>query len=407
MENREGFTTGSAVSAAAAAALAVLLAGESSEQVTIPLPPDENGVIPGTRLPVPVRFCERIANNGTAFGYAGVIKDAGDDPDVTDGMLFTAHVARNAAHIPPAMREESCAPLNLGNGITLYAGPGIGVATLPGLPIAVGEMAVNPAPRRQIAAALLEVAGLWGYHGQIHCRLAALGGKTRAKQTLNARLGIIGGISILGTKGTVKAFSAEAWKSAISRALDVAAGMKCGAVCLTTGRRSEQAMRALYPDLPEQAFVQAADHAGYALAEAARHGFSRIAWGCFPGKLLKLAQGLAWTHAHSSSTDFTLFSRLCAEAGVPEAQARAAALYPTITGALEAIRAFSPALYADVISRMTEAAADAARDMALRGVEESGRVEVTVRAFDLRGTLLATVTRPPHASSPVRSTHGN
>ena len=208
IENREEFTTGSAVSAATAAALAVLLAGEAPEQMTIPLPPDENGVIPGTRLQVPVSFCERIMSNGTAFGYAGVIKNAGDSPDVTDGMLFTAHVARDIAHIPPALREEARAPLSLGNGITLYAGPGIGIATLPGLPIAVGEMAVSPAPRRQIAAALLEIAGLWGYHGQIHCRLAALDGKTRAKQTLNARLGISGGISILGARGTVKAFSA-------------------------------------------------------------------------------------------------------------------------------------------------------------------------------------------------------
>lgn len=387
-EPREGFTTGSAVSAAAAAAFAVMLTDEAPDRVLIPLPPDENGVTSPDRLHIPLHFCERIWENGTPVGHAGVIKDAGDDPDVTNGMLLTAHVVQNFSHFPPHLLADSAPPLALGNGITLYAGRGIGVVTLPGLPVAVGEMAVNPGPRRQIAAALLEAAGLWGYHGAIHCRIAALEGETRAQKTLNPRLGVTGGISILGTRGTVRPFSAEAWETTISRALDVAASLGLTTVCLTTGRRSETALCALFPDLPAQAFIQAADHVGHALAGAAKHGFSRIIWGCFPGKLLKLAQGLAWTHAHASETDFSLFARFCAEANVPEKCIAEAASLPTVTGALEVVRAFSPNAYLDVGGRMARAALESARNMASRADRSP---EITICAFDMRGELLATV----------------
>ncbi|SBV96076.1 putative cobalt-precorrin-6A synthase (deacetylating) [uncultured delta proteobacterium] len=385
---REGFTTGSAVSAAAAAALAVLLSDERPSHLSIPLPPDENGAVPEGRLAIPLDFCERIAENGATLGYAGVIKDAGDDPDVTDGMLLTVHAALDAAHFPPHLLKEGCVPLPLGSGITLHAGPGIGRATLPGLPVAVGEMAVNPAPRRQIAAALKETASRLGYDGPIHCRLAALGGESRAQRTLNPRLGVLGGISILGTRGTVKPFSADAWKTTIRRSLDLAAALGCDTVCLTTGRRSEAAMRMLFGELADQAFIQVADHAGFALGEAAARGFSRILWGCFPGKLLKLAQGLAWTHAHDASPDFALFSRFCAEAGLPHPVCTEAARMPTVTGALETVFAFSPDAYCEVIRIIGKNALGAMRAMA---AQKGSVTDIRLYVFDMQGNLLATV----------------
>ena len=389
MAPREGFTTGSALSAAAAAALTVLLTGGPPRRPSVPLPPDADGAIPETRLSIPLSFCERITENGQPLGYAGVIKDAGDDPDVTDGMLLTVHAARDASHFPRHLVRDDCEPLVLENGVTLYAGPGIGKATLPGLPVAVGEMAVNPAPRRQIAAALRETAERCGYDGPIHCRIAALGGEETAKRTLNPRLGITGGISILGTRGTVKPFSAAAWKSTIRQSLDVASTLGCETVCLATGRRSEDALRPLFPDLKAQAFIQAADHAGFALGEAAARGFSRVVWGCFPGKLLKLAQGLAWTHAHDAEPDFGLFARFCVAAGVSKTAVATATHMPTVVGALESIRARSPGEYREVVRLMGVTAASSMRAMAaLKG----NAPEIHLYVFDMQGVLLATVT---------------
>ncbi len=384
---REGFTTGSAVAAAASAALSVLLTGRPCDRVSIPLPPDENGNAAAGRLAVPVGFCERLEEGGALLGYAGVIKDAGDDPDVTDGMLLTVHAAKDASHFSPLV-PASRATLALPHGVTLHAGPGIGIATLPGLPVPVGQMAVNPAPQRQITAALHEAAAGWGYHGPVHCRLAALDGEERARRTLNPRLGITGGISILGTSGTVKPFSAEAWQRSISQALDVAGCLGCATVCLTTGRRSEKAMRSLFPDLLPQAFVQVADYAGFALAAAAERDFSGILWGCFPGKLLKLAQGLAWTHAHAASTDLDLFGQFCRRAGLPERELAEAMRSPTITGALETIRAGRPDAHAAIVRMMAESALRAVHAMAsARGRQP----EISLYAFDMRGDLLATV----------------
>lgn len=386
---REGFTSGSAVTAAAAGALTALLGGPAPESLSIPLPPGNAGSSPAERITIPLSFCHRIEEDGKILGYAGVIKDAGDDPDVTDGMLFTVHAARNAAHFPARFHAECRSIVDIGDGFHLYAGPGIGVATLPGLPVPVGEMAVNPGPRAQIAAALKEAALLWGYRGPVHCRLAALEGEEKAGQTLNPRLGVTGGISILGTRGTVRPFSTDAWKASICQALDVAAALGCPAVCLTTGRRSEDAMRALFPDLEPQAFIQAADHADTAVAGAVARGFSQIFWGCFPGKLLKLAQGETDTHARRSAPNFTLFARFCREAGLDEKLTVAAASLPTIVGALEVIRANEPAIYRDIIGLMAEKAAQTIASMCGGGACP----EIRLHAFDMQGTLLATSRR--------------
>ena len=385
---REGFTTGSAVSAAASAALTALLAGENPQSVIVTPPPDEKGGRVGPNVTIPVDFCERIAGNDAPVGHAGVTKDAGDDPDVTDGMLFTVHAAKNAAHFPFTLPDGICPPLPLGNTITLHAGPGIGLVTLPGLPIEPGEMAINPAPRRQIAAMLCDTASRWGYKGPIHCRITAHNGEKIAARTLNPRLGITGGISILGTRGTVKPFSAEAWKTTIIRSLDVATSLHCPSICLTTGRRSENAMQTLFPKMHSQAFIQVADHAGFALGEAASRGFARILWACFPGKLLKLAQGLAWTHAHDAAPDFALFAQLAAKAGASEEIIATATRMPTVTGALEHIQKMAPGTYPAIIHCMGKKAHNAIRKMA----SPKGRPpSIHLYIFDIQGHLLTTV----------------
>ena len=386
---REGFTTGSAVTSAATGALIALLGAPIPKNLSIPLPPSGTGLCPNGRITVPLKFCQRIVENGNKLGYAGVVKDAGDDPDVTDGMLLTVHVAQNPAHFPARFHHECRSVLDLGDGIWLYAGPGIGVATMPGLSVAVGEMAVNPAPRVQIAAALKEMAQLLGYRGSIHCRLTAFEGEERARRTLNPRLGILGGISILGTKGTVQPFSTEAWKASIKQALEVANAQGCQTICLTTGRRSEDAMRALYPDLKKSAFIQAADHAGFAVAEASSIGFSRLLWGCFPGKLLKLAQGQIDTHARESAPNFSLFARYCREAGLSEERTVEISTLPTVVGALDIVRKVDTVIYEKIISIMAENAARTIASMCPDGA----RPEIHLHAFDMWGNLLATNNR--------------
>ncbi|MDL2209931.1 cobalt-precorrin-5B (C(1))-methyltransferase CbiD [Desulfovibrio sp. OttesenSCG-928-O18] len=378
-EPREGFTTGSAVTAAAVAALTALLSGECPGETDIPLPPDENGVTPEPRLTVPVTLCERLTENGGETGYAEVTKDGGDDPDATHGMLLTARVAREAF-------ASDTPPLRLTETVTLYAGEGIGTATLPGLPVAIGEMAVNPAPRRQLAAALNETAARFGYGGPIHCLITAPEGEKRARHTLNGRLGIVGGISILGTRGTVKAFSSEAWQATICQALDVAKALGCRTVAFSTGRRSEKALCERLPELPPQAFIQVADHAGFAVREAAKREFAEILWGCFPGKLLKLAQGLAWTHARAAAPDFSLLKTFCLQNSVPERVISGALAVPTVLGALEVVHDYSPRKHAGVIQAMAKHAAASVSAMA----DPEGNVpRVCVYAFDMQGRLLA------------------
>lgn len=374
---REGFTTGSAAAAAAKAALSVLLGGPVPESVFVPQPPGEDGAPAEARLCVPILSARREGEGDTERGAAAVVKDGGDDPDATHGMTLIAEAAAKP------FAQTAC--VRLAEDIFLYAGEGIGIATLPGLPVAVGEPAINPAPRRQIAAALREAAAEHGYKGPIYCRIFAPEGEIRAKRTLNARLGILGGISVLGTSGTVKAFSADAWRETIRQALDVAKAAGCGAAAFSTGRRSEKHLQRHLPHLPLQAFVQVADHAAFSMAEAARRNFGTVAWGCFPGKLLKLAQGEGWTHAHGASPDFALLAEIFRASSVPEKVIAAATAVPTVLGALEIVRADSPQKYGRTAHLLAKRAAVSLRGMAA----EPAPPAVTLYVFDMQGRLLA------------------
>lgn len=364
---REGYTTGSSASAATGAALRLLLLQEKVTSLEIALPPflPENGATdaPNARLTVPVDSVQ--LTNNSAVGC--VIKDGGDDPDATNGLHIEAHV-----YLQPDAE-----------GITLEGGKGVGHVTLPGLPVPAGRPAINPEPQEQIKAAAREVCAEAGYTGGVRIVIVVPKGEERAKNTMNARLGILGGISILGTRGTVKPFSHSSWQATILQGMDVslAAGAQC--IGFSTGRRSERLLMEKLPDWIELSFVQAADFVQFSLESAAEKGFTCAAWSCFFGKLVKLAQGHAYTHAKTAPIDFERLATWCREAGI------SSSLLHEIEGANTARQVL------DIIKD------DPNKDSALRHVTTIARdtaqawakhrVKITVYLFDFDGTLLTVV----------------
>ena len=357
---RQGFTTGSAAAGAAKAALAFLLAGRELTAADIPLPG-------GGRLVVPV---ESVTGEGLG-ARATVVKDAGDDPDATNkariscvamadagdgaGKADTGRItggseaARAGGGKPPAAKglrpldthrevAGGAAPERSETArVVILGGRGVGRVTLPGLPVPVGQPAINPVPRSQIEQAAREVLDAAGFQGDVRLIIEVADGEAIARHTLNPRLGIVGGISILGTQGIVKPFSHEAWRATIESGLQVARAAGIETAAFSTGRRSERMLMARFPELPELCFVQAADFFGFSLKRAQELGFSRIVWGCFFGKLAKMAQGLEYTHAHSEPTDFEALAGLAAQAGATPGACRAVAGANTARHALEIV----------------------------------------------------------------------
>ncbi|WP_147822286.1 cobalt-precorrin-5B (C(1))-methyltransferase CbiD [Salidesulfovibrio onnuriiensis] len=286
---RTGYTTGTCASAAAKAGIRFLLTGKRAAAVDTPLPD-------GNRLAVPI---ERLDSEGP-LARVTVIKDGGDDPDATHGAEIQAVVGLH----------DMAEPLS----VLVEGGRGVGRVTLPGLPVPVGEAAINPAPRAQIERAVLEGAeGLEA--GVVSVLVEVPEGEALAHRTMNLRLGIVGGISILGTHGIVKPYSHDSWKASIAEALDVARAQGLDHVVFTTGRRSEKFYLEQFPETPKLAMVQAADFFEFSMRSAAEKGFGSVSWALFFGKLVKHAQGLAYTHAKTHPVDFGLLAGLCAEAG--------------------------------------------------------------------------------------------
>lgn len=288
---KNGFTTGTA---AAAAAVSALNAGNDqfSDQVQVPLPPHFDNF-----LTIPIAKQGKLPGGG----FAEVIKDGGDDPDVTHGMTIRVEIYKTSR-----------------NYLEFAAGPGVGTVTLPGLPVQPGLPAINPVPRCQIARALGNRPGLL-------VRISAPEGEERARKTLNGKLGIKGGISILGTRGIVRPYSNAAWLETIKYSLDIARAMDIREVSLCTGRQSLELMQHAFPRRLPPAFVVAGDFIGAALALT--RDFTSVSWGCFFGKLVKLARGCANTHAHVDELDMTF---LASVADRPDL-----AQLPTARGALE------------------------------------------------------------------------
>lgn len=358
---REGFTTGTAAAGAAKAAAVRLLAGQALPTVDVPLPG-------GGRLELAV---DEVRVNGDG-AVAAVVKDGGDDPDVTHGARIRCRVTRCPQAAPGEVR--------------VAGGEGVGRVTLPGLPVAVGQAAINPAPRAQIAAAVAEAAAVAGYAGGLCAEVSVPGGEEIARRTLNPRLGIVGGVSILGTSGIVRPFSHAAWEASIEESLDVARALGHETVGISTGRRSEALLRGLLPELPETACVQAADFFARSLAAAATRDFRQIVWAAYPGKLVKMAQGLPNTHAHQGDTDFSALAGWCRAAGWPEAVAVAAGTANTARHAFE--MAPSPGARAALAALL----ADEALAHMCRFAGPGPRLRLLV--FDFDGALLVSRTLP-------------
>ncbi len=314
---RVGFSTGTTAAAAAKAAMTTLLGGVPPDRVEVSLP--QGGV-----LTIAVEAAGRLTDSAAT---ATVIKDAGDDPDVTDKAAITARV-----ELLGEAGEES---------VEFIGGEGVGRVTRPGLPVEVGQPAINPVPREMICRSLRQ-AWRWGRPEagpfQVRVEVSVTDGEKLARRTLNPRLGILGGISILGTTGLVKPFSHQAYIATIDSGLDVAKASGQGEVVLTTGGKSEKMAMALKPDLPELAFIQIADFFGHAVKAAARRGIERIGVVSFFGKAIKQAQGLAYTHAHQARLDLGRLAGWFESAGADDRLCRAVAGANTARHALTILR---------------------------------------------------------------------
>lgn len=284
---RRGWTTGTCAAAATRAAYQALLTGAFPDPVPV--------LLPGGARP---SFALALHDVGEDFARAGVVKDAGDDPDVTHGALIVSTVRLG----PP------------GFGVVFRAGEGVGTVTLPGLPLPPGEPAINPVPREMIRAAIAEVAALFGGTGDAIVELSIPGGEKIAERTLNGRLGIVGGLSILGTTGVVVPYSCSAWIHSIYRGIDVARAAGLDHVAGTTGATSEAAVSRLY-SLPDQALIDMGDFVGGMLKYLRRHPVERVTVAGGMAKMTKLGQGLLDLHSRRGEVDLHWLGRVAADRG--------------------------------------------------------------------------------------------
>lgn len=342
---RSGFTTGACAAAAALAAARALVEGEVPAAVELLLP---NGT--------PARFAVARGELRGASATCAVIKDAGDDPDATNGAEIVATVT---------LRE--------GPGVALRGGAGVATVTKPGLGLPVGAPAITAVPRRhvgEVVAAALAAAGKGA-----DVELSVPRGEELARQTQNARLGLVGGISILGTTGIVRPFSNAAWGAAVMRAVDVAAATGHREVVLSTGARTEAAAMREHPELDETAFVQAGDCIGIGLSRAAHRRLPRVRLYAMVGKLAKVAAGMMQTHASKGEVDTRLLASLAREAGAPLEVRVAIERATTARHALELVEAARLDRFAGVLC-----AAAAAR--CAEHVQRRLAIEVVLIGFD-------------------------
>jgi cobalt-precorrin-5B (C1)-methyltransferase len=349
-ELRRGWTTGACAAAAVKAAYLALLTGRFPDPVQIRLPRGEKP-----------RFDLAESYKGRLCASAAVIKDAGDDPDVTHGALIRATVCRGES----------------GSGVIFVAGEGVGVVTLPGLPVPVGEPAINPGPRKLIAGLVAELAEAHGDAGDLEVTLSIPGGEVLAARTANRRLGIVGGLSVLGTTGVVVPFSCAAWIASIHRGVDVALAARQVHVAAATGRTSEQAVKELY-DLPDLALIEMGDFVGGMLKYLRRHPLPRLTIAGGFAKIAKLAGGHLDLHSKRSTVDVDGLADLLA--------ARGASI--EVIGQVREARAAS-----HVLQLVTEAALPLADDIAERARsvvldQLDGATMVEVLVFDRGGRLV-------------------
>ena len=282
---RRGWTTGACAAAAAKSAYGALLTGSFADPVSIRLPKGEEPA-----------FALAMQERGSGFARAGIVKDAGDDPDVTHGALIMATVRAGAA----------------GSGVTFRAGKGVGTVTKPGLPVAVGEPAINPAPRAMMREVVGEVAAAHGASGDVEIEISVKDGERIAARTWNPRLGILGGLSILGTTGIVHPFSCSAWIHSIHRGIDVCRAAGITHALGATGSTSENAARMLH-DFPEIALLDMGDFIGGLLKYLRDHPIPNITIAGGFAKMTKFAQGALDLHSGRSQVDMDWLAELAAK----------------------------------------------------------------------------------------------
>ena len=344
---RKGWTTGACAAAAAVAAFEGLVSGVSPNPVTIHLPKGQKPL-----------FSLSQQSRTDKSARTGVIKDAGDDPDVTHGAEVIATLEWGAA----------------GSGVQFRAGDGVGTVTLPGLPLAVGEPAINPKPREIIRDNLAAVAERLGVAADVIVTISIPGGADLAVKTMNGRLGILGGLSILGTTGIVIPYSCSSWIHSIHRGIDVARATGITHVAAATGSTSEAAVREIHA-LPESALIDMGDFAGGMLKYLRKHPVERLTIAGGFAKLVKLAQGNMDLHSSRSSVDFGALAEVLIGLGASDlvvARARDANTAMEVLGLARA---------ADL--PLADRIAAGAREAALAVL--SGDVDLEVMVFDRQG----------------------
>ena len=338
---REGYTTGSCAAAAALACCLWRRDGRCPGHVEITLPEGR-------------RYAPEIIAH--ADGSCGVVKDAGDDPDITDGMEVRARVE-----------------LLDGDGeIVFIAGDGVGTITEPGLKISVGEAAINPVPRSMIADA---VRGVFGARAA-RVTVSIPGGAELARKTFNPRLGIRGGLSVLGTSGVVRPMSEEALRDSLCAELKMRVTQGHTSLAFTFGNQGEAALKPLFPEL---CVVQVSNELGFMLDSALELGVRRLLIGGHPGKLAKVAAGVMQTHSHTADARREAIAAQLALMEAPAALIREVMQSVTTDAAMEAIHG---AGYDDVWNRLARAA---------RGycaLRVRGEIGIGIAFVDGRGRLL-------------------
>ena len=288
---RTGYTTGSCAAAAAKGAVIALLTGQPVQEVTIHLPVGRDASFALNR-------CEWVDDERV---LASVIKDGGDDPDATHGAEICVTVSKDGEGL---------------TGVRLVGGPGVGTVTRPGTGIEIGEPAVTRVPRRMIAQSVAEAASSQGLDPETGfvCEISVPTGEEVAKKTTNARLGVLGGISILGSTGVVQPFSTASWRASVHLAIDVAAANDLSHLVLSTGTRSEEYARQ-HLDLPDMAYVEAGIFSGPALKRCVMRRMERATQVGMVGKLSKMAMGYFVTHVAGNRVDTDYLATLAAQCG--------------------------------------------------------------------------------------------
>ncbi|MEO5350538.1 MAG: cobalt-precorrin-5B (C(1))-methyltransferase, partial [Magnetococcus sp. YQC-3] len=309
-------------------------------------------------------FSIAASNRTQEWAEAVVIKDGGDDPDCTHGARIVARVR----------------PLPTAGEVVLLGGEGVGVVTRPGLGLPLQQPAINPVPRRNIEQNVREAAGEWLAGSGLEVTIAVPDGVALANRTLNPRLGIVGGISILGTTGIVHPCSTAAFKSTLQRLIQAVAEVGLSTLVLSTGRRSERFAMAARPDLPEYAFVQMGDFVGAALERVARTQIPHLIIAAMVGKLAKMGQGLANTHAHKRGMDMAWVARLARQTGATEELCTQIQSGNTVRHAVELLA--TEGREAAFIQALLNAAAAALQKRLPPGTQ------LTLLAFDFEGNRL-------------------